>query len=278
MTRTRWIILGLLALASMLLMCCIAISAIALLSSPKYDRWTSTQVVSAFQSSGLTIESPRPFAESDYNSLMPRVVKEGILFSIPSPSSQSISGSYILSFSSAADLNRMQDYLRQYCSAFKEKASTCLQWIFIRDNILVKINGDLPEPWARQYETVLNAMPQVAQLAPLPTLAPSPTRTLYPAPARLATLAPLPAITALPTPSRPATIKPIPTSTPPPTPARPATTLPPTPKPAVSSASSSAESSCTVRTGAVCNDGTTSTATGQGACSGHGGVKYWTCR
>ena len=30
-----------------------------------------------------------------------------------------------------------------------------------------------------------------------------------------------------------------------------------------------------VRTGAVCNDGTHSTATGRGACSHHGGVAYW---
>lgn len=32
------------------------------------------------------------------------------------------------------------------------------------------------------------------------------------------------------------------------------------------------------RTGAICNDGTTSTATGSGACSSHGGVKSWICR
>lgn len=29
------------------------------------------------------------------------------------------------------------------------------------------------------------------------------------------------------------------------------------------------------RTGAKCCDGTNSTATGRGACSHHGGVKYW---
>jgi len=29
------------------------------------------------------------------------------------------------------------------------------------------------------------------------------------------------------------------------------------------------------RIGAVCNDGTTSTATGSGACSHHGGVNHW---
>ena len=33
-----------------------------------------------------------------------------------------------------------------------------------------------------------------------------------------------------------------------------------------------------IRTGAVCKDGTTSTATGSGACSHHGGVAYWTYR
>ena len=29
--------------------------------------------------------------------------------------------------------------------------------------------------------------------------------------------------------------------------------------------------------GARCDDGTRSSATGQGACSGHGGVDYWIC-
>lgn len=32
-----------------------------------------------------------------------------------------------------------------------------------------------------------------------------------------------------------------------------------------------------VRIGAICNDGTRSTATGSGACSSHGGVKQWIC-
>ena len=32
------------------------------------------------------------------------------------------------------------------------------------------------------------------------------------------------------------------------------------------------------RTGAICKDGTKSTATGTGACSTHGGVQYWICK
>lgn len=33
-----------------------------------------------------------------------------------------------------------------------------------------------------------------------------------------------------------------------------------------------------VRVGAICNDGTHSTATGSGACSYPGGVKEWICK
>ena len=41
---------------------------------------------------------------------------------------------------------------------------------------------------------------------------------------------------------------------------------PPTPAP---------QDRSTVRTGAVCEDGSRSSATGRGACSHHGGVAYW---
>jgi len=42
---------------------------------------------------------------------------------------------------------------------------------------------------------------------------------------------------------------------------------------------SSCEGECdpSERTGAICNDGTTSAATGSGACSNHGGVDEWIC-
>jgi hypothetical protein len=37
------------------------------------------------------------------------------------------------------------------------------------------------------------------------------------------------------------------------------------------------DNSSTNRIGAICNDGTRSSATGSGACSHHGGVNYWLC-
>ncbi len=45
--------------------------------------------------------------------------------------------------------------------------------------------------------------------------------------------------------------------------------------PAQSSATTSYSTTSGGRTGAICNDGSSSTATGSGACSHHGGVSYW---
>src|SRR5690606_29647822 len=45
-----------------------------------------------------------------------------------------------------------------------------------------------------------------------------------------------------------------------------------------SSSSAPCDQTHTQRVGAKCNDGTTSTATGSGACSHHGGVAYWLCK
>jgi hypothetical protein len=38
------------------------------------------------------------------------------------------------------------------------------------------------------------------------------------------------------------------------------------------------DSQRTNRIGAKCMDGTTSTSTGSGTCSSHGGVDYWICK
>ncbi|MDB5178016.1 MAG: hypothetical protein JWO61_399 [Candidatus Saccharibacteria bacterium] len=49
----------------------------------------------------------------------------------------------------------------------------------------------------------------------------------------------------------------------------------PAPAPAVSSSPTYTAPSGGARTGAICNDGSSSSATGSGACSHHGGVAYW---
>jgi hypothetical protein len=38
------------------------------------------------------------------------------------------------------------------------KSALLFSWAFMRENIVVQINGDLPEAKARQYEAVLNGL------------------------------------------------------------------------------------------------------------------------
>jgi hypothetical protein len=69
--------------------------------------------------------------------------------------------------------------------------------------------------------------------------------------------------------------------TPTPTKSPPTATRPPAPTPTSTPVIVSVPTtppSSGVRVGAVCRDGTTSTATGSGACSHHGGVAYWLYR
>lgn len=42
--------------------------------------------------------------------------------------------------------------------------------------------------------------------------------------------------------------------------------------------SGNCQTDASLRRGAKCKDGTTSNATGSGACSSHGGVDYWLCK
>jgi hypothetical protein len=118
------------------------------------------------------------------------------------------------------------------------------------------------------------AMP-AAQVAATtaPTEPPAPTRApQLPSPTQ--TVATVP--TAQPTPTnQPTATEPLPTAaaqpaaapTPVPVPtARPKPTIAPKPSPVPASG---------VRIGAICRDGTRSSATGRGACSHHGGVDHW---
>ncbi len=108
--------------------------------------------------------------------------------------------------------------------------------------------------------------PKSAPAVTTTTTTTEPTTTAPP------TLPPAPVTTAPPPPTEP------PTTTPPPPVTEPPTAPPaPAPQPeAPAPAPAPVPAPGGVRTGAVCNDGTPSSATGSGACSHHGGVNHWT--
>lgn len=120
-------------------------------SNAKESVWQTSNVLDVFRDAGLEVESPRPMTKDDYG-LAPYIATEGTHFLIPSLCEDC--GGRIFSFEDQDDLATM----REYYVSLGESSAMFFSWTFTRDNILVQINGDLPEEQAKQYEAALQAM------------------------------------------------------------------------------------------------------------------------
>jgi len=109
--------------------------------------FTAQDAVDAFNAAGLEVVSPRPMTKDDYG-LAPMVATEGIHFLIPSLGS---GGGRIMAFDSQGDLEKTKEFY----VTMGEESAIFFSWVFVKDNILVQINGDLPEAQARAYEAAL---------------------------------------------------------------------------------------------------------------------------
>ncbi len=119
--------------------------------TPSYLIWSSPQVVEVFKVAGLEVEGTYTMTKDDYG-FAPLVAIEGTRFLIPSLCSDC--GGRIMSFVSLEDLEKV----REYYVSLGESSAFLFSWTFAWDNILVQINGDLPEQQAQQYEIALNTM------------------------------------------------------------------------------------------------------------------------
>ena len=119
--------------------------------SAPFDRWTPGQAVEAFKAAGLEAENVRPMTKVDYG-LAPMVAEEGVRFFIPSLCADC--GGRLLRFDNQAGLEKTRDF---YVKMGGESA-LLFSWTFVKDNVLVQINGDLPEEQARQYAKALSEL------------------------------------------------------------------------------------------------------------------------
>lgn len=128
-----------------------------------FGKWNSQQVIEAFTAAGLEVGETYPFLKSDAG-LVPQVFVEAIRFLIPSLCEDC--GGRVFSFIRERDLETAE----QYYEVVNEIAFT---WVFVKDNILVQINGDLPEERARQYEVAVSAMGARPTKPPAPAATPT---------------------------------------------------------------------------------------------------------
>lgn len=119
---------------------------------PAYEKYSSADVVQAFRDAKLEIGTTFAMGPQDYGAA-PMTAAEATRFLIPSLGEDS--GGRIFSFSSPADM----ESLRAYYTELGKASALFFSWVFVKDNILVQINGSLPEEQARQYEAALGALP-----------------------------------------------------------------------------------------------------------------------
>ena len=108
---------------------------------------TGEDVVAAFKAAGLEAESTRPLTKDDYGAAP--FVCTGTRFLTPSIGADN--GGRIFICDSAED----RDLLTNYYTELGKSSALFFSWVFVKENIAVQINGDLPEEKARQYEAAI---------------------------------------------------------------------------------------------------------------------------
>jgi len=114
--------------------------------------WSADDVVKVLNEQSLEVEAPEFITETDRFGL-PATTKELIKFSMPSIG-KGIQGC-ILIFELKDNLNKNKNYY----SALNDKGHPHT-WSFLKDNILLVIDGAVPEEKAKQYESALTGLKQ----------------------------------------------------------------------------------------------------------------------
>ncbi len=113
---------------------------------------TPEQVVAAFMAAGLVVAEPRPMTRDDYGTA-PYVGDQGVRFRMSSVGAAS--AGRIISVTSPADL----EVLRTHYTELGTHTAGFFSHVFVRDNILVQLSGDVPQWEAAKYQAVLDGMP-----------------------------------------------------------------------------------------------------------------------
>lgn len=113
-----------------------------------FTKWTADQVIEAFKAAGLEAENPTVMTRDDFGRA-PYSADKGIHFFVPSLCSDC--GGRVFSF---PDLES-RDLMETYYVGLGRLSAASYSWVFVRDNILVQINGDLPDAKAAKYKEAL---------------------------------------------------------------------------------------------------------------------------
>lgn len=108
--------------------------------APAAGRFTADDVVAAFRAAGLEVGEVRPLTRDDYQ--MAPLVGSGLRFLIPSLCEDC--GGRVFAVEDAAEREALANYYRD----LPKLSAILFSWVYVRDNIVLQINGDLPDEQA----------------------------------------------------------------------------------------------------------------------------------
>lgn len=117
------------------------------IAAPVPTLLVAEDVINAFKNAGLEAENPRKMGKDDYG-LAPFLC-EGTRFLIPSLGEDS--GGRVFLCSNDEDRDRLAAYYQD----LGKISAIFFSWVFIKENVVVQLNGDLREDTARKYEQAI---------------------------------------------------------------------------------------------------------------------------
>lgn len=111
-----------------------------------FQKWKNSQLVDAFKAAGLEVGNARPMSKPQDYGKIPAIDVEATQFTISS-SDQDLGG-HIFSFASEEGVEKMVTY-------YADASADDFSWVYVKDNILVQLDGRLDEEKAKQYEAAM---------------------------------------------------------------------------------------------------------------------------
>lgn len=115
--------------------------------------WRASNVIGAFQAAGLTARVVHGAAKDERDGFSAFRVIEAVRFRISENDKEM---GMVLCFETAADREQVQSYFL----ALNRSLPQFRSWLFVKDNILLQINHEVPEQEARAYANILETLDQ----------------------------------------------------------------------------------------------------------------------
>lgn len=112
---------------------------------------TSDDAIKAFEDAGLVVEDTRKMTKDDYG-MAPMKAEEGQIFTVPFVCVDC--GVRVMSFGNDSDLEQTKSYYDK----LGEESAMLFSWTIEHRNILVQLNGDMPEEDYEKYKEALEGL------------------------------------------------------------------------------------------------------------------------